>query len=89
MAYDPNNLSVLAYANGFTLWHLATSDTATAVSTAGYFNSAADMLRVGDMILANVEADGVAQAGIFLVNQNGSGVVDVANLTPVGSTDSQ
>lgn len=89
MAYDPNNLSVLAYANGFTLWHFATSDTATTVSTAGYFNSAADMLRVGDMILANVEADGVAQAGIFLVNQNGSGVVDVANLTPVGTTDSQ
>ena len=89
MAYDPNNLSVLAYANGFTLWHFATADTATAVSTVGYFNPAADMLRTGDMILANVETDGVAKAGIFLVNQGTSGVVDVANLTPVGNTDTQ
>ncbi len=89
MAYDPNNLSVLAYANGFTLWHFASADSAAVVSTTGYFNSAADMLRTGDMILANLETDGAATAGIFLVNQNAAGVVDVANLTPVGNADSQ
>ncbi len=34
MAYDPKRLSVLAYANGFTLWHYLTNDSATAVGTA-------------------------------------------------------
>lgn len=89
MAYDPNNLSVLAYANGFTLWHFSTADTATIVSTTGYFNAAADMLRTGDMILANLEQDGASIGGIFFVNQNASGIVDVANLTPVGNSDTQ
>ena len=87
MAYLSKNLSVLAYANGFTLWHYATPDTAATVDTAGYFNSASEMLRIGDMILANVEVDGTMKAGIFLVNANASGVVDVADITGVGGTD--
>ena len=87
MAYNPQNLSVLAYANGFTLWHYTTADTAVAADTTGYFNGAADMLRVGDMIFANVDTAGAPGAGIFLVNSNAGGVVDVANLTPVGATD--
>ena len=87
MAYLSKNLSVLAYANGFTLWHYTTPDTAATVDTAGYFNAASEMLRVGDMILANVEADGAMKAGIFLVNANAGGAVDVADTTGVGGTD--
>jgi hypothetical protein len=87
MAYSPDNLSVLAYANGFTLWHYTTTDTAASTDTTGYFNSAADMLRVGDMILANIDTAGTPGAGIFLVNSNSAGVVDVANLTPFGAAN--
>lgn len=87
MAYQSKNLSVLAYANGFTLWHYATVDLATDVDTAGYFNDGADMLRVGDMIMANVDTDGTPAAGIFLVNANASGTVDVADMTAVGGAD--
>lgn len=87
MAYLSKNLSVLAYANGFTLWHYTTIDTAADVDTAGYFNSASDMLRVGDMVMANTDTDGSPAAGIFLVNANSSGTVDVADLTAVGSAD--
>lgn len=87
MSYESKNLSVLAYANGFTLWHYATTDAAASVDTAGYFNNAADMLRVGDMILANVDTAGTPAAGIFLVNANASGTVDVADLTSVGGSD--
>jgi hypothetical protein len=87
MAYLSKNLSVLAYANGFTLWHYTTPDTAAGVDTAGYFNAASEMLRVGDMILANVETEGTMKAGIFLVNANAGGVVDVADITGVGGTD--
>ena len=57
MAFSSKNLSVLAYANGFTLWHYTTVDLATDVDTSGYFNDATDIVRVGDMILTN--ADGI------------------------------
>ena len=87
MAYLSKNLSVLAYANGFTLWHYTTVDATADVDTAGYFNAASDMVRIGDMIMANVDTDGTPAAGIFLVNANASGVVDVADMTAVGGAD--
>ncbi len=87
MAYQSKDLSVLAYANGFTLWHYTTVDTAAVVDTEDYFNDASHMLRVGDMIMANVDTDGTPAAGIFLVNANAAGVVDVADITAVGGTD--
>lgn len=88
MAYNAKNLSVLAYANGFTLWHYTTADAANLVDNIGYFNSAAEMLRNGDMILANADTGGAPVAGIYVVNANSGGVVDVANLTQFGATDS-
>lgn len=87
MALKSKDLSVLSYANGFTLWHYATVDTAADVDTAGYFNEAAHMIRLGDMIMANVDTDGTPAAGIYLVNANTGGIVDVADLTAVGSAD--
>jgi hypothetical protein len=87
MAYNAKNLSVLAYANGFTLWHYGTTDTAAVVDTAGYFNTAADMLRVGDMIIGNVATATSPQAGIFVVRSNSEGVVNVSDLTSLGAVD--
>jgi len=87
MAYTSNDLSVLAYANGFTLWHYATVDTAADVDSSGYFNNAADMMKTGDMVLANTDTDGTLAAGIFLVTANASNVVDVNDMTQVGATD--
>jgi len=45
------------------------------------------MLRVGDLILANVDTGGTIKAGIFFVNANAGGVVDVADITSIGGTD--
>ena len=87
MAYVSKDLSVLAYANGFTLWHYSTIDLAADVDTAGYFNDASDMLRVGDIVVANVDTDGTPGGGMFLVNANVAGVVDVADMTQVGAVD--
>jgi len=87
MAYASKDLSVLAYANGFTLWHYTTIDLAADVDTTGYFNGASDMLRVGDIVVANVETDGVPASGFYLVNANAAGVVDVADMTAVGAAD--
>ncbi|MFP4313329.1 MAG: hypothetical protein ACLFR0_03285 [Alphaproteobacteria bacterium] len=66
MSFKSSDLSVLAYANNFTLWHYVTED--DAVTTTGYFDKAADMLRVNDLIIANVDTDGsTATATVFYV----------------------
>lgn len=82
MTFASKDLSVLAYANGFTLWHYVTTDAATVVDTTGYFTAAAGMLRTGDMILANTGSG----AGVYVAASSG-GVVDVSNLTPFGAAD--
>jgi hypothetical protein len=87
MAYTSKSLSVLGYANGFTLWHYATADLATAVDTTGYLNGAADLLRVGDFIFANTDTAGTPAHGIFVVRANAAGVVDLANLTAFGGSN--
>ncbi|MBL6931196.1 MAG: hypothetical protein ISR46_06815 [Rhodospirillales bacterium] len=87
MAFKSKDLSVLAYANGFTLWHYTSVDLAADIDTAGYFNDASDMVRVGDMVMANADTDGTPASGIYLVNANASGVVDLADMTGVGTVD--
>ena len=51
MSFAARELSVLAYANGFTLWHYRTP--ADDLLAAGYFDSAQELLRAGDQIIAN------------------------------------
>ena len=54
MAFLARELSVLAYANGFTLWHYRTA--ADDLLKPGYFDSAQELLREGDQIIANTAA---------------------------------
>ncbi|RAU23809.1 hypothetical protein CU669_01595 [Paramagnetospirillum kuznetsovii] len=89
MAYQSKDLSVLAYANGFTLWHYTTADVAATVDTSGYFNAASTMLRLGDIIVANVDTAGALKGGMFLVSANSGGVVDVNDMTQIGSADTR
>ena len=89
MAYLSKDLSVLAYANGFTLWHYTTADSATTVDTTGYFNAASTMLRAGDIIVANVDTAGALKGGLFLVSTNAGGVVNVNDMTQIGSADTR
>jgi hypothetical protein len=88
MAYNSQNLSVLAYANGFTLWHYKTTDAAVDVDNTGYFNSAVLMLRVGDFILANCSTGGTPENGLFVVRSNTGSAVDVANMNTFGTANS-
>jgi hypothetical protein len=59
MAFAIRNLTVLAYANGFTLWHYKSGvvDKLDAVSAVNYFGDAHDMLSPGDLIMTSA-ADG-------------------------------
>ena len=78
MAFSAPELSVLAYANNFTLWHYVTPDDSLAVEGAGYFNRAADMLRVNDLIITNVDTDGTPATTFYVVTANAGSSVTVA-----------
>ena len=59
MSFALRNLCVLAYANGFTLWHYkAGSDPLDDVSGQGFFADAAEMLTAGDMIMISAQDGG-------------------------------
>ncbi len=75
MAYIASDLSVLAYANNFTLWHYTTVD--SAVTGGGYFNSAAAMLRIGDLIVVNIDTDGTPSTKFYIVTANTGSAVTV------------
>ena len=87
MAFRSDNLSVLTYANGFTLWHYKTNDLATDLDTSGYFNAANTMLRVGDFMIVNAGLTTTPVSGFAVVASNAGGVVDVANVTNMASSN--
>ncbi len=76
MSYNSTNLSVLAYANNFTLWHYTTAD--TAVTGAGYFNGAASMLRVNDLVITNIDTADTPETIFYIVTANNGTTVTVA-----------
>ena len=64
MAFSIRDLSVLAYANGFTLWHFkAGTISLSEVETTNFFAGASDMMACGDMIMVS----GAAGAKILCV----------------------
>jgi len=52
MNFELRNLSVLAYAQGFTLWHYR-SEPGELISMNGYFDSINDMIASGDVMLVS------------------------------------
>jgi hypothetical protein len=72
MAFTLRNLSVLAYANGFTLWHYRTGDDAlTALDQDDFFTDAGDLISPGDIVMASgsqgARMGAIAQKGAHLV----------------------
>lgn len=57
MAFMNRNLSVIAYANGFTLWHYTTGDEIKEVEDPSYFTKVWTLMNTGDIIIINC-ADG-------------------------------
>ena len=58
MAFSPCNLSVLAYADGFTLWHYSAGAGSSAVSGDEFFDGAHDLVSAGDIILVSGDTGG-------------------------------
>ena len=82
MSYNSKNFSVMAYANGFTLWNYSTEDDLTAVKGSGYFNEIAPFARKGDMILANTSVESTLAPAILSVASVEDGAVSVSALAP-------
>lgn len=70
MSFYSHNLSVIGYANGFTMWYYRTEDSFEKFNSPGYLDPAAGTLRTGDMVLVNV-SDGAA---LFFINSDGTTV---------------
>lgn len=77
MAFKASDLSVLAYANNFTLWHYTSIDDSVAIETAGYFNNAVDMLRTNDLMIVNIDTDGTPATKFYIVTGNDGSSVTV------------
>lgn len=68
MAFATRSLSVLAYANGFTLWHYrAGADGLDAVAAPGFFEEEASMFAAGDIMMVS----GPGGARVFCVAGEG------------------
>lgn len=53
MAFQNKNLSVIAYANGFTLWHYAANETMETICASGYFDDVKTLMNTGDVVIIN------------------------------------
>ena len=53
MAFKNKDFSVIAYANGFTMWHYTTRDTMAEICHAGYFQPVSTLINVGDIMIIN------------------------------------
>lgn len=77
MAFKASNLSVLAYANNFTLWHYISPDICATIEASGYFNSAVDMLRISDLLIINTDEDGTPKTINYIVEGNDGSAVTI------------
>lgn len=96
MAYARNGLQRIGPQNADapTLYTYKTADTLATCDTVGYFSDAADILKVGDFILAYTTTG--PAAGMAYVQQNTRdlaasppvrGVVDTTDFTALGAAD--
>ncbi len=69
MSFQNKNLSVIAYANGFTLWHYAASENVSTITATGYFNPVRTLMNVGDILIIN-GSDNTALKKINITSQN-------------------
>jgi hypothetical protein len=86
MAFASSGLTRVGGDSNGSLWMYTSADAIAAVNTAGYFNSAANMLDVRDLII--VRDTNVPTTNFCTVLSNTGTVVDVSDGTAVVETDS-
>lgn len=69
-------------------WTYTTTDATATVDTVGYFNGAADLLKVGDLVYAKTSTGGTPSYDSYHVSANDGTVVDVNDSAPTdGASD--
>jgi len=86
MAYASSGLSRLSGDSNGSLWQYSTVDTIATVNSANYFNSAANMLKVRDVIIVK-DTNAPTTSFVTVLSNNGS-AVDVSDGTAIVETDS-
>mgnify|MGYP003632273160 FL=1 len=85
MAYAAAGLHRIGGASGAALWMYRTADAIATINSAGYFNDAAAMLNIRDLII--VQDTNVPSTNFVTVLTNTGSVVDVSDGTVVVETD--
>ncbi len=85
MAYAASGLSRIAGDSNGNFWSYSTADSIATVNSAGYFNSAANMLKVRDvMYIKDTNSPTTHQVNVL---SNTGTVVDVSDGTVIVETD--
>lgn len=69
MSFQNKNLSVIAYANGFTLWHYSANESVATITANGYFNPVRTLMNIGDIVIIN-GSDNTVLKKINITTQN-------------------
>lgn len=89
MAYSVTGLQPIGgqskAGNAPQMWSYTSTDAIATVNTSGYFNSAADLLKVGDLIYVHDSA--TPTASLVVVLSNTGTVVDVSDGTAISVAD--
>jgi len=85
MAYAASGLARIGGDSNGSLWMYSTTDTIATVNSSGYFNDAANMLAVRDLII--VCDTNTPTTNFVNVLSNTGTVVDVSDGTAVAETD--
>ena len=92
MAFDSTGLQPIGgqakAGNAPQMWSYTSTDAKTAIDAEGYFNSAAGVLKVGDLIYVHASTGGTRTYSLHPVVSNASGVVDIGEGTAISATDS-
>lgn len=91
MAYSATGLMLVAGSkagNAPQMWTYQSADAIGDIDGAGYFNSAASILKVGDLVYVYSGVGGSVAFGFVVVNSNDGTTVDVSSVTAIGATDS-
>jgi hypothetical protein len=68
--FNSLDLSILAYANKFTLWHYTTTDKLSTLQEGNYFGKAADMFQTNDVIICISDTDDTPSTDFLVVASN-------------------
>ncbi len=85
MAYSASGLTRIGGDSNGSLWRYTTTDAIAAVNTSGYFNDAANMLAVRDVIIV-VDTNTPTTNFVNVLSNTGT-VVDVSDGTAIVETD--